>query len=59
MKKPKIYWCGFLDGRPHVCGGRDMYSPDDIFKYVELYLSKKEAKKRFEDVRKVKLVEVK
>lgn len=56
MKK-KVYWCGFIDDRPNVNLAVDDYGNDE-FEYVDVFLSRKEARMRYQDVRKVEIVEV-
>ena len=53
MKKPKTYWAMFVDGEPYVWtfGGRVWT--------LNLFTNRKKAKKSGDDVRKVKIVEVK
>jgi hypothetical protein len=56
--KKKIYWAGFMDGKLYFAldispGGTQKF-PD----HACLYRSRHEAKERFEDVRPVRLVQV-
>lgn len=54
--KNKTFYCGFFEGRPHV-SLIDMSGEDTC---VFLFRTKKDAKKqRFDEIRKVKIVEVK
>lgn len=51
----KVYYCGFIDDRPHVSIFNDGYS--DVGTAVILFRKKKEAMVCFNDVRRVRIVE--
>lgn len=56
----KIYWAGFSEGKLYEEAVNDMWGNEETFHLApSLFKIKAEAKKRFEDVRKVKIVEVK
>lgn len=56
-KKQKTYWAGYTDGKLYFATDYDCERtlPD----HACIYRTKKDAKECFEDVRKVKIVEVK
>lgn len=56
MKKPQTIYIGFVDGKPQFWNVVDEYG---LAEKLEGFLRKKDAKARYEDVRKMKLVEVK
>lgn len=51
MSKHK-YWCGFTDGNPHVEEVIDDYGECE---QIAVFVSRTQARKRFEDVREVVL----
>lgn len=53
MKKPKTYWAGFEDGKPNIWTFRGG------LRSLVLFNNRKDAKRLYDDVRKVKIVEVK
>lgn len=60
-KKPKTYWAGFIDGqfddnRPGWFVSMDLVKDVEL---LGLFPSKREAKRLYTDVRRVKIVEVK
>lgn len=55
-KNTKTYWCGFVGGKPSTAFYFNRSNKSD---YPSLFTNKKKAKSYFEDVRKVKIVEVK
>lgn len=57
-KKEKTFWAGYVDGKPMVWDFNDGYGAKDA-RGPAIYDTKAEARKRFEDVRRVKIVEVK
>lgn len=57
-RKEKIYWAGFCDDQLAITL-EAQFGYDTNAKMPSIYKTKKEAQKRFQDVRKVKIVEVK
>jgi hypothetical protein len=56
MSKPKkvLGWVGYTDDKPYWEDTVDEYSPPaDAIPVLNIYKSKKDARKRFEDVRPV------
>ena len=54
-KLPKKFWAGFTDGRIDL----GYYETDEEPPYGVLYTSRRDAQKRYQDVRRVELREVK
>lgn len=54
-KKPKTYWAGFYDGHVNAIHPHENHTTH----YPAIFTNKKHAKNFFEDVRKVRIVEVK
>lgn len=54
-KLPKTLWAGFVDGKIDL----DTYQGQDGTFYGVLYTSKREAKRHYQDVRRVEIREVK
>lgn len=51
----RIYWAGYCDGQ--ICSTLEHYG--DLNYVLAIYLRKKDAKKNYEDVRKVEVREIK
>lgn len=60
MNKQKTYWAGFSGDKPFEHSVDDFWGGKPSMHIAPyLFVKKSEAQKRFEDVRKVKIVEVK
>lgn len=60
MRQRKFYWCGFSDGSPDIdpaLGGAPPNAAPQF--YGVLYRTRKEARRCYEDVRRVMIREVK
>lgn len=63
MKKRKRawrFWIGFVDGRPHIEGVIDDHCPaeSDGVQTAAMFVHRGDARIRYRDVRRVRLVEV-
>lgn len=57
MAKPKVkYWAGFVDG--HIAETLEYYGADND-RVAAIYLHRKDARKHYQDVRKVEIKETK
>jgi hypothetical protein len=60
VSKRKFYWCGFSEGRPDIAPALGNAAPNSAPQfYGVLYLTRKEARRSYEDVRRVMIREVK
>ena len=57
-RKEYTVWVGFVDGKPKWWTVSDDYGDYGDCRKLDVYRTKREAKIRYEDVRKMKLVEI-
>lgn len=56
--KQKTYWAGFTDGKLYFAFDEDPITKERLLDHACLYKSRHAAKRFFDDVRKVRIVEV-
>lgn len=46
-------YCGFSDGKPHVCIIDDEFGGENMRKSPSIFLTRREAEQQYEDVREI------